>query len=118
MSHPLRGQGYLVRFDPTIGHEIPKTRPAVIIQNDVGNQFSGVTIVAAISSKVSAVPYPVEVLLMPTKQNGLTAPSAIHLDQIRSIDRTRLIKRLGVLDKQTMVKVDEAISVSLGLVSL
>lgn len=117
MSHPVRGQVYLVSFDPTVGHEMKKTRPALIIQNDIGNKFSQVTIVAAITSKLSPVPYPVEVPVYPTKQNGLAAPSAIHLDQIRSVDRTRLLKPLGKIDQQTMAKVDDAIRVSLGLVS-
>ena len=116
MTYPIRGQVYLVRFDPTVGHEIQKTRPALVIQNDVGNRFSPITIVAAISSQVSAVPYPVEVRLSPTKQNGLTAPSAIHLDQIRSVDRSRLVKLLGKVDLRTMAKADDAIRVSLGLV--
>ena len=118
MSHPIRGQIYLVRFDPTVGHEIRKTRPALVIQNDVGNRFSQVTIVAAITSKVSTILYPVEVPLSPNKQNGLTAPSAIHLDQIRSIDRQRLIKLLGRIDSQTLTRVDEAMKISLGLVTI
>ena len=118
MTHPTRGQVYLVRFDPTIGHEIQKTRPALIIQNDIGNKFSPVTIVAAITSKLSTVPYPVEVPVSPTKQNGLTAPSAIHLDQIRSVDRKRLVKPLGKIDQQTLARVDEAIKISLGLISM
>ena len=117
MTHPIRGQVYLVSFDPTVGHEIKKTRPALIIQNDVGNKFSPVTIVAAITSKLSPTPYPVEVPVSPSKQNGLTAPSAIHLDQIRSVDRKRLVKPLGKVDQQTMAKVDQAIKISLGLVS-
>ena len=118
MNHPLRGQIYLVRFDPTIGHEIKKTRPALIIQNDIGNKFSSITIVAAITSKLSPVPYPVEVVIQPTKQNGLAVPSAIHLDQIRSVDIKRLVKPLGKIDQETMENVDNAIKVSLGLISL
>jgi len=54
MSVPRRGDIYLVEFDPARGHEIQKTRPAVIIQNDVSNQYSPITIVAAISSRFGA----------------------------------------------------------------
>jgi mRNA interferase MazF len=105
----------LVEFDPTRGHEIRKTRPAVIIQNDIGNQHSPITIVAAVTSTI--LPHPVMVPVAPTKGNGLVAPSAIHLGQIRSIDRGRLVKRLGALDVATIDQVDAALTVSLGFAS-
>ena len=115
---PRRGEIYLVAFDPGRGHEIQKTRPAVVIQNDIGNRYSPVTIVAAITSKVSLTPYPIEVFVTPNKANGLTLPSAINLGQIRSVDRERLVKRLGAFDAATMRKVDEALMISLGLGNL
>jgi mRNA interferase MazF len=115
---PRRGDVYLVEFDPARGHEIQKTRPALIIQNDIGNQYSHVTIVAAITSKLSPVPYPVEVIVAAGKENGLSVPSAVQLSQIRSVDRTRLAKRLGTLDAVAMRKVDQALKISLGLVDL
>ena len=118
MTFSHRGQIYLVEFDPSRGHEIQKTRPAVIIQNDIGNRYSSVTIVAAVTSKISPTPYPVEVGVAPSKGNGLTLPSAINLGQIRSVDRQRLTKRLGALDAATMRKVDEALKISLGLSTL
>ncbi len=110
MTFPRRGEIFLVDFDPTRGHGIKKTRPALVIQNDV--------IVAAISSRVSLVAYPVEVPIQPDQANGLMLPSAIHLDQIRSIDQTHLVKRLGVIDPATMRKVEDAIRISLGLVAI
>jgi len=113
-----RGELYLCSFDPTVGHEIKKTRPALVIQNDVGNHYSSLTIVAAISSSVSVVPYPVEVIVQPISGNGLDVRSSIRLDQIRTVDRQRLVRRLGVLDAATMTKVDEAIKISLGLVRI
>jgi mRNA interferase MazF len=116
MTFPRRGEVYLVNFDPTIGHEIQKTRPAVIIQNDVSNQYSPITIVAAISSHFGNPPHPREVIL-PSK-SGVSKPSAVILNQIRSVDRKRLIRRLGTLDGPTMRKVDEALVISLGLVSI
>jgi len=117
MSFPKRGEVYLVTFDPTVGHEIRKTRPAVVLQNDVSNQYSPVTIVAAISSRFSQPPHPREVVI-PTGRGGLEAPSAVILNQIRSIDRKRLVKRLGGLDAATMRRVDEALKISLGLVEM
>jgi len=67
---------------------------------------------------LSPSPYPVEVVVAPSKGNGLSVPSAIQLSQIRSVDRERLVKRLGTLDAATMRKVDRAIEISLGLVDL
>jgi mRNA interferase MazF len=116
MTLPRRGDIYLVEFDPARGHEIKKTRPALVIQNDVGNRYSPVTIVAAISSKLSPVPYPVEVTVTPTKANGLSVQSAIQLGQIRSVDKGRLVKHLGTIEPAAMRRVDEAIKISLGLV--
>jgi mRNA interferase MazF len=113
-----RGDIYLVRFDPTVGHEIQKTRPALVIQNDVSNQYSSLTLVAAMTSKVSDVTYPVEVIVEPAAVNGLSARSAVKLDQIRTVDRRRLIKRLGTVGNETMKQVDQAIKISLGLVAL
>ena len=116
MTAPRRGEIYLVEFDPVRGREISKTRPALIIQNNIGNKHSSITIVAAITSKLPASPYPVEVVVVPSNGNGLTDVSAIKLSQIRSVDRQRLVKRVGVVDAATMWKVDEAIKISLGLV--
>jgi mRNA interferase MazF len=117
MTFPRRGDVYLVEFDPARGHEIQETRPAVIVQNDTNNRYSPITIVAAVTSKLSPVLYPVEVAVAPTKANGLSVPSAIQLSQIRSMDQSRLLKRLGAVDAATMQKVDTALKISLGLVN-
>ena len=114
---PRRGEVYLAAFDPTIGAEIRKTRPAVILQNDIGNRASSTTIVAAISSQIHEPPYPVEVILE-ARECGLTARSVVKLDQIRTVDRRRLIRRLGSLSPETMKRVDLATAISLGLVNL
>ena len=117
MSAPRRGEIYLVNFDPTIGHEIRKTRPALIVQNDISNRYSPVTIVAAISSQFNDPPYPREVIIQPGK-SGLDHVSAAILNQIRSVDRKRLVKRIGAVDAATLRKVDEALTISLGLIAL
>lgn len=114
---PQRGEIYLVNFDPTIGAEIKKTRPALIIQNDIGNQYSPITIVAAISSKFDLPPYPTEVIMEP-EDSGLPQTSAVVLNQIRSVDRQRLIKRMGKAGPEIMERVDRAIGISLGLVEI
>jgi len=114
---PRRGEIYLVNFDPTVGAEIKKTRPALVIQNDVANRYSAITIVAAISSKFSLPLYPTEVLVNP-EESGLDQPSVVLLNQIRSIDRQRLAKRLGRIGRPTLSRVDQALQISLGLIEL
>ena len=117
VSPPKRGEIYLVNFDPTVGAEIKKTRPALVIQNDIGNEYSPITIVAAITSKFDQPPYPTEVIMEP-EESGLSLRSAVVLNQIRSIDRQRLVKRLGHATPSTMNRVDQAIQISLGLIKL
>lgn len=117
MSFPRRGEIYLVSFDPTVGHEIKKTRPALVIQNNISNQYSPITIVAAISSQFGDPPHPREVLI-PVGISGLSVASAVVLNQIRSIDRQRLVKRLGFIDAAAMGRVDQALRISLGLVDV
>jgi mRNA interferase MazF len=111
---PLRRGEVLVSFDPTLRAEIRKTGPALIIQNDVANRWSPVIIVAAISSRFGEPVYPTEVVLVPP-EGSLKVPSVVLLNQIRSIDRRRLVKRLGRLRPESMRRVDRAIRISLAL---
>lgn len=106
-----------MNFDPTIGAEIQKTRPALIVQNDIANRHSPITIVAAISSQFDETLYPTEVLMQPP-EGGLSIPSVVLLNQIRSIDKRRLVRRLGVLAPTTMARVNRAILISLGVVEI
>ena len=113
-NHPHRGEIYLVNFDPTIGHEIRKTRPALIIQNDTANRYSPVTIVAALTSQIEEPLYPTEVLIT-AGEGGIEVASVVLLNQIRTIDRKRLIKRLGGLNQAVMRRVDRALKISVGV---
>lgn len=117
MTHPRRGEIYLLSFDPAVGHEIQKMRPGLIIQNDISNQYSPITMVAAISSNFGDPPHPREVVIQAGK-SGLSHTAAVILNQVRSVDRKRLVKKLGVADAATMRRVDEALMISLGLVEL
>lgn len=112
---PRRGEVYLVNFDPTVGVEIKKTRPALVLQNDIANKYSPIVIVAAITSYFGEQCYPTEVLLK-SPEGGLRQDSVVLLNQIRSIDTQRLIKRLGILNKETIASINRAIEVSLGLI--
>lgn len=109
-----RGEIWVVNLDSTIGHEIKKSRPALIIQNDIGNKYNLTTIIAPLTSKKLFKIYPFEVLLT-KKDSGLVKDSKILFDQIRAIDKSRLKNKLGVLNNETMKKVDEALKISLGL---
>ncbi len=114
---PKRGEIYLVNFDPTVGAEIKKTRPALILQNDVANQYSPVTIVAAITSQFKLPLYPTEVHLE-VPEGGMRSDSVVLLNQIRTVDDQRLVRKLGRLKDEAMQKVDRALQISLGLVNV
>lgn len=117
LSYPRRGEVYLVHFDPTVGAEIKKTRPALVIQNDIGNREAATTIVAAITAQFGSELYPVEVLIE-AAEGGLEKDSVVRLDQIRSVDKMRLVKKLGRINPATMREVEQAIAISLGLLEV
>jgi mRNA interferase MazF len=117
INAPARGEVYLVNFDPTIGSEIEKTRPALIIQNDIANEHSPITIVAAITSKFDDNLYPTEVEIF-AGEGGLKQNSVVLLNQIRSIDSQRLVKRLGKIEDSTLRKINLSIKISLGLIEI
>lgn len=117
INFPKRGEIYLVEFDPARGHEIQKTRPALIIQNDIGNRYSPITIVAAITSKFNTPPHPTDVIVEQI-HSGLSLRSAVAVNQIRSVDRRRLVRRLGRLDDTAMSQVDQALRISLDLLDV
>ena len=103
-----------MNFDPTIGSEVKKTRPALILQNDIGNRYSPVTIVAALTSQFDEPVYPTEVLIEPP-EGGLEKRSVVLLGHIRTVDKVRLLTKLGSVLPRTMTKVNQAIEISLGL---
>jgi len=111
---PKRGELYLTDFEPSVGAEIRKIRPALIIQDDTLNQYSPLVTVAALSSKTDNKLYPFEVLLS-AKESGLPKDSLILLNQIHSFDKVRLIKKLGSVGQDVLAKVDDALKISLGM---
>lgn len=113
-AHPKRGEVWLVNFDPTVGSEIKKTRPAVILQNNTCNRFSSVTVVAAVSSQFSDTLYPTEVLVEPP-DGGLKERSVVLLNQVRTVDGARLVKKIGALRSATLESVNRALVISLDL---
>jgi len=109
-----RGEIVIADLDPVTGSEQGKTRPVLIIQNDISNNYSPVTIIAAITSKIYEKEFPTNVFLT-KKDSGLDKDSTIMLNQIRTIDKIRISNRISSLDNSIMKKVDLAIKVSLGL---
>lgn len=110
----LRGDIFSVDFEPVRGAEQGKVRPALVIQNDIGNRYSPTIIVAAITTG-NYSRFDVNILIQ-APEGGLANDSIILLNQIRTIDRTRLGRHWGRVSPQTMAQVDEAIKISLGLV--
>ncbi len=110
-----RGDVYYANLDPVKGHETGKTRPVVVIQNDIGNMYSPTTIVAIVteySDKKASYPICVTV----KKGKGLKKKSIVNLSQIRTIDKKRLkVQKITKLSDNVMKEVDEAIMNSLGL---
>src|SRR5580765_7909114 len=102
----------MVSLDPTKGHEIRKTRPAVVVTNDLYNTHNWVVIVMPLTSHNK--PEYDQVLILPP-EGGLTQSSVTLPDQLRAVDRDRLVKRLGKLKPQTMLEVDRSLKIVLDL---
>ena len=109
-----RGALYLADLSPVVGSEQGGQRPVLIVQNDIGNRYSPTVIIVAITAQITKSKLPTHVEL-PGKENGLLKDSVILGEQIRTIDKKRLIQPLGHLDENYMKQVDEALLISLGL---
>ncbi len=109
-----RGDIILVNLDPVIGSEQGKVRPALVIQNNIGNETSPTTIVAPITSKIFTKEFPTNVQIS-SNESKLGKNSTVLLNQIRTIDKSRILKRLSNLNSNLMEKVNLAIRISLGL---
>ena len=103
---------YYADLSPVIGSEQGGVRPVLVIQNDVGNKFSPTTIVAAITSKQNKAKLPTHIEIT---EGVFEKDSIVLLEQIRTVDKRRLKEYVGKLDNRTMNRVDEAISISVGL---
>ena len=110
-----RGDLFLAGLDPVIGREIAKTRPVLVISNDINNRYAGTVTILPITSKNLDKIFPFEVFI-PLGRGNLPKNSKIKADQVRTIDRKRLIKLLGKLNEGEMEAVDQAVKVHLGLI--
>jgi mRNA interferase MazF len=113
-----RGEIYLVNLDPSLGAGTNKIRPAVLVSNDAANAAAnrngrGVVTVVPVTSNTNRV-YPFQVLLS-SREGGLDRESKAQAEQLRSVDVTRLIRRLGALRPATIHQLDDAIRLHLAL---
>lgn len=114
MSIVKRGDIFYADLSPVVGSEQGGMRPVLIVQNDTGNKHSPTVIAAAITSQTGKARLPTHIELN-AQSVGLSRNSVILLEQVRTIDKSRLRERMGKLDDTTMTKVDNAIAVSFGL---
>jgi mRNA interferase MazF len=114
-GRPVRGMIIEVDFDPMVGHEQGRPRPCVVVQNDVGNRFSSMTIVVPLTDATHIRKPSAIYVLVKKGDGGLRKDSILLGDQIRAVDLVRVRRVIGVLSPETMLQVDRALLVSLGL---
>ena len=109
-----RGDIYYADLSPVVGSEQGGLRPVLIVQTDTGNRHSPTVIAAAITSQTGKARLPTHIELSASNY-GLSRDSVVLLEQIRTLDKSRLRERMGKLDGATMDRVNGAIAVSFGL---
>lgn len=109
-----RGDIFYADLSPVIGSEQGGIRPVIILQNDVGNKYSPTVIVAAITSQINKAKLPTHVEIS-SEEYGLNKDSVVLLEQVRTLDKKRLKEKIGHMTVKDMQKVDDALTVSLGL---
>ena len=109
-----KGDLYFADLSPVIGSEQGGVRPVLVVQNNVGNKYSPTKIVAAVTSQKHKAQLPTHVSI-DAAGNGLSKNSVVLLEQLRTIDKSRLRERIGTLNQELMPDVNEALGVSLGI---
>ena len=111
-----RGDIYYADLSPGVGSEQGGIRPVLIVQNDVGNKFSPTVIAAAITSQRFKTSLPTHIQVN-AHGCGLAKDSIVLLEQVRTLDKKRLKEKMGNLDENDMNRVNQALSVSLGIIN-
>jgi mRNA interferase MazF len=109
-----RGDIYLAALDPVVGSETTKTRPVLVVSNNINNKYANTITVIPITSKKLKKTYPFE-LFLPKGTGNLPKDSKVKADQIRTLDKTRLIKHIGTLKSEHLNLLNEAIKIHLAL---
>lgn len=112
----VRGDVIEVNLDPTVGTEIRKTRRCVVVQNDIGNKYSQRTIIVPATSADKPLDKPFPVWIPVSKSDsGFTKDAVVLCDQVRAVDKSRIVRVCGRLSPAVMEKVDTALKISLAL---
>ncbi|MPN30117.1 Endoribonuclease EndoA [bioreactor metagenome] len=109
-----RGDIFYADLSPVVGSEQGGIRPVLIIQNNVGNKYSPTVIISAITSQINKAKLPTHVEIS-SEEYGLNKDSVVLLEQIRTLDKKRLKEKIGHMSEKDMIKVDEALLISIGL---
>ena len=109
-----RGDMFYADLSPVVGSEQGGIRPVLIIQNDVGNKHSPTVIAAAITSQTDKTKLPTHIEIS-SQNNGLKSDSVVLAEQIRTIDKSRLKEKIGHIDDEVILQVNNALGVSFGL---
>jgi len=112
-SKVKRGEIYFANLNPVIGSEQGGVRPVLILQNDTGNKYSPTTIIAAVTSRHKRARLPTHVPLA-SREGPLDKDSVVLLEQVRTIDKSRLKEKIGKLSKEELDQVQDALKLSLG----
>ena len=110
-----RGELYFADLSPVVGSEQGGVRPVLVVQNDIGNKYSPTSIAAAITSKINKAKLPTHIELS-SKEYGLEKDSVVLLEQIRTIDKTRLKEKIGEITEEKMNQINKAMLISLGVI--
>lgn len=113
MDYPGRGEIWVVSLEPVMGHEIGKTRPAIVISNNRNNEFASTVTIIPVTSNMVKV-YPFEVFVSKVA-SGLSTDSKIKCNQIRTIDKVRLIKKISDLGDKYLKEIEKALLIHLGI---
>jgi len=109
-----RGEVWLACLDPVVGREISKTRPVLVVSNDIANSRSGASTVLPVTSQKLEKVWPFEVFL-PQGAGGLPKDSKVKADQIRTLDHARFARRFGQLSSDLVERVERALLIHLGI---
>lgn len=109
-----RGDIFFAELNPVQGSEQGGVRPVLVVQNDVGNNYSPTTIILPITSKMTKAKLPTHVALS-RRESGLSRDSVVLAEQIRTIDKVRLQQKVATLNEMTMSRINNAMEISMGI---